>query len=146
MSSDYLQKLKLEAMSQSDAPCILSLDDSFFSQLEQEEILGGRLALNLIVQKRAGNSYQIDYSVQGHVRVCCDRCLDAIELPISFEETLHIAAYDEDGYELLDREGTYDAQWEVYEAILLHTPLHRSHKEGECNPEQEQLLQEIIVE
>lgn len=146
MSGYELQRLKLEALSQIETPYVLSLDNDFFTQLEQEEILGGLLAIKLIVQKRAGNSYEIRYSAQGTVQVNCDRCLDALDLFIDFEETATIAAYDEDGYELLNREGEYDAQWDVFEAILLHIPLHHSHEEGQCNPEQEQLLQKMIVE
>lgn len=146
MGSYDLHKLKLEALSMSGADATLTLDEAFFASLEQEEILGGLLAINLIVQKRAGNAYEINYAINGHVDVNCDRCLHPLSYPIDFEGSILVDAYDEDGYELLDREGSYDATWDIYEAILLELPLQRCHEEGQCDPEQELLLQSITVE
>ncbi len=146
MSSYDIHSLKLEALSNSGDEVTLNLDENFFTSLGQEEILGGLLAIKLTVQKRAGNNYHINYRMQGHVVVHCDRCFDALSLPLEIEEVVIVATYDDDGYTLLDREGTYDATEDFVETILAELPMTRTHEEGQCSLEQANLLSELLVE
>lgn len=146
MSSIDSLRLKLESLSNSATPVVVEIGNDFFSAIEQEEILGGVLAVNIAVQKKAGSSYDICYSVKGQVTVTCDRCLDPMSYDIEAEDTYNVATIDENGYELLSRDGDYDASWDVYEIIELSLPLQRCHEEGQCNPEQTELLGNLSVE
>lgn len=128
-----------------------TLGDSFFAALDQEEILGGEMSVDVHVKAAAADSFRISVKAKGQVSVLCDRCLEEVTLPVEAEEQMTLRYGDEadaqdDGYDVTVipfTATTYDLSWDIYEFIALALPLQRTHADGECN---ENMTQYIISE
>ena len=121
-------------------PLTLHLDDDFFQSLDQDEITGGDVDVVLQVKQGAGEVLHFNYKMHGNARVLCDRCLDEVELPVDFSDTIDIAHGDPDddnGEAIIIpfSQMTYDIAWDMFELIDVHFPLQRIHPEGQCNPD-----------
>ncbi|MDO5075258.1 MAG: DUF177 domain-containing protein [Bacteroidales bacterium] len=114
------------------------LDNDFFVDMTDGELLGGRLDVTLRVRLGSADTYAFRYAASGMVQVPCDRCLEPVEIPIAFEETLHVAHGDDsdaDGDRILIpfSQLSYDTAWDICELTMLNLPLQRVHRAGECN-------------
>ena len=107
------------------------LDNSYFSDLEKSEILGGEVdvQVRLIVRE---DDFSVDVDICGTVQVTCDRCLDSMDVDVD--------VYDED-IEFEEEPQSIDLAWLAYELIIVHLPLVHSHQDGGCNPDMAALLQ-----
>lgn len=125
---------------QSDAPLHIHLDDAFFEALDQDEITGGDVDVTLSIKKGAGDFYHFNYTMKGHARVLCDRCLEEVSLAVDFSDSVQIAhgdPEDDNGDAIIIpfSQLTYDTAWDMYELIDVHFPLQHVHPDGECNPD-----------
>lgn len=132
--------VKLRDIVKDEKPLVLHLDDEFFNSLDQDEITGGDVEVTLRVKQGAGDIYHFNYQMKGNARVLCDRCLEEVELPVEFSDSVQIAHGDpeEDNGETIIipfSQLTYDIAWDMYELIDVHFPLQHVHPEGECNPD-----------
>lgn len=133
--------IDLRQVAQSANALSFDLADEYFSALEQDEILGGNLCLNLQVKEQAYECFVLKMFIEGDVRVACDRCMD--DLILSVRETGEVKIYagnsdfvtDEDVKTPIGGGYKYDVAWDVYETILLSLPLQRMHAIQECNPD-----------
>mgnify|MGYP006341300957 CR=1 FL=1 len=107
------------------------LDNAYFSQIENSELLGGeaRVAVSLNLREY---DFDLEISVKGLVQVTCDRCLDAMDVVVDAAESEW--DWDEEPKQL-------DLSWLAYELIVVNLPLVHSHQDGGCNPEMDALLQ-----
>ncbi len=107
------------------------LDNSYFSDLEKSELLGGEVdvQVRLIVRE---DDFSVDVDICGTVQVTCDRCLDSMDVEVD--------VYDED-IEFEEEPQSIDLAWLAYELIIVHLPLVHSHQDGGCNPDMAALLQ-----
>lgn len=107
------------------------LDNSYFSNLEKSELLGGEVdvQVRLIVRE---DDFSVDVDICGTVQVTCDRCLDSMDVDVD--------VYDED-IEFEEEPQSIDLAWLAYELIIVHLPLVHSHQDGGCNPDMAALLQ-----
>jgi len=107
------------------------LDNSYFSNLEKSELLGGEVdvQVRLIVRE---DDFSVDVDICGTVQVTCDRCLDSMDVEVD--------VYDED-IEFEEEPQSIDLAWLAYELIIVHLPLVHSHQDGGCNPDMAALLQ-----
>ena len=107
------------------------LDNSYFSTIENSELLGGTADVKARLVLRE-EDFSVDLDIVGQVQVACDRCLEAMDVDIDvYEEEL----------ELEDDSKQIDLAWLAYELIIVNLPLVHSHHEGGCNPEMDALLQ-----
>lgn len=115
-----------------------TLDDTFFGSLPQEEILGGKVEVKLQVRFGSADTFTFTYEINGTIAVSCDRCLEAVHLPVSLSDSIKVA-YGDDAQTHSDitvipyTQSTYDIAWDMYELILLELPLRRIHPQGACN-------------
>lgn len=120
-------------------------DDRFFEQFEGTDIRGGRVHVDVDLEKQ-GNTLILDFSITGSVKVECDRCLDEVELPIAIESRLHVrfaeteAESDGDIMWVSPAETEIPLAQYIYETIYLSLPYQRVHPDGEngestCNKE-----------
>ena len=107
------------------------LDNSYFSDIEHSELLGGEVdvKVRLILHE---DSLSLDLDIVGQVQVTCDRCLDSMDVDVDI--------YEED-VDVEDDAQTIDLSWLAYELIIVNLPLVHSHQEGGCNPQMDALLQ-----
>ncbi len=116
-----------------------TLDDAFFSTLDQTEIIEGNVDVSLLV-KRVSSTYEFIFNLKGFVSVACDRCLAEMKYPVETEKELLIKLgekteeLDDDLMMVSDEERKLDIAWLLYEFILLSLPIMRVHEEGECDP------------
>ena len=137
MSSKDAYIVPLRSVQREAVARTLHLDNEYFADLDQCEILGGDVEVEMRVRFGAGDTYLFTYKGEGTVVVACDRCLDPTTLPIVFEEELRVG-YDDDNADadlivIPFSQTHYDTAWDIYESIALNLPLQRVHPEGMCN-------------
>jgi uncharacterized metal-binding protein YceD (DUF177 family) len=113
------------------------LDDRFFAAFEGSEIHGGKVKVDLGLEKSSAG-LQLDFVMEGSVRVECDRCAEECEVPVEWEGGFRVRYGDEkidfDG-ELMwlgHGEGEFNVAQYIYESVLLALPLKRTHEN--CAP------------
>ena len=110
------------------------LDNAYFSQIENSELLGGEAYVEARLNLRE-HDFDLEISVKGLVQVVCDRCLDVMDVAVDAEESEW--EWDEEPKKL-------DLNWLAYELIVVNLPLVHSHQDGGCNPEMDALLQDHL--
>ncbi|MCM1034446.1 MAG: DUF177 domain-containing protein [Paludibacter sp.] len=119
------------------------LEDTFFQREESEELRGGKCSAKVNVA-RVGDAFSLNISVEGTVRLVCDRCLDLVEMPINCYEELVVkigAGEETDSIVYVSPiNGVLDLAWLMYELVVINLPVVHSHRPGECNPRMEELL------
>lgn len=149
MQSENLLNINLAHADEAAKRLDIELTDSFFANLEQEEISGGDLHAVIHLKASAPDIFTIQIHVEGKVTVACDRCLEPLSIPVDASDTIKVkdAAPDEsDDPELRyleARQSSYDLSWDVYEIVETALPMQRVHPEGECN---EDMVSYIIRE
>ena len=110
------------------------LDNAYFSEIENSELLGGEVKVEARLNLREYD-FDLDIAVKGLVQVTCDRCLDEMDVAIDAEEN---------EWEWDDEPKLIDLSWLAYELIIVNLPLVHSHQDGGCNPEMDALLQDHL--
>ena len=124
-----------------------SLDDSFFTDIEAQDITGGHLGAQVHVKNNAA-SYELSLHVDGNITIPCDRCLDDMIQPINADSVLKVKfgpSYLDEGDDLIivpEDEGKINVAWFLYELIALAIPIYHAHNDGECNEEMMKILKE----
>ena len=120
------------------------LDDAFFQSLEQTEISGGAVRAKTVI-RRHNESFLLTLAVEGNVIVTCDRCLEPVTMEVKSEDELSVRLgdrndEDESGMTVDRRQPVLDLGWLLYEESETSLPVVCRHREGECNPQMEELL------
>ena len=110
------------------------LDNAYFSEIENSELLGGEVKVEAHLNLREYD-FDLDIAVKGLVQVTCDRCLDEMDVAINAEEN---------EWEWDEEPKLIDLSWLAYELIIVNLPLVHSHQDGGCNPEMDALLQDHL--
>lgn len=114
------------------------LENPFFVNIDSDEVQKGKVQVNLTV-KRTSVAFEMDFQLQGVVKVPCDRCLDDVEIPIDTQNRLVIKfgkEYAEESDEVViipEAEGAINLAWFLYEFIALAVPMKHVHAPGKCN-------------
>lgn len=117
------------------------VDEEFFKCFEGSVIQQGKLEVTLDLDKRP-NLMVLHFRFKGAVRVECDRCLEAFDLPIEDEQDL-VVKYDIEPREdaeviyILRETPSLDVAKFVYEFIHLALPMYATHDQAglACDPE-----------
>ena len=151
MPSTETLQIDLRELAKSGELKSYSLTDSFFQELDQDEIVGGTIKVGLKGRETAGNIFEVSIVIKGEVVVLCDRCLDELTLPVDVEENIKIYAGNEEtipedeDIRILEVNGyKYDISWDIYELTELSLPLQRVHEENQCNPDMTDRLAKMI--
>ena len=134
-----LLNINLSKVTHEEHSLSLNLDDTFFQELDQNEIIGGTIHVDIKVRECAGDIFTFKFHINGTVIVECDRCLDDLALDVDVEETIKVTYGDEsessaDDIKIIPKNSTmYDASWDVYEIVELALPIQRTHEIGDCN-------------
>lgn len=114
------------------------LDDQFFKNIDEGDIKHGSVKVNLSV-KRSDDIFELDFDLEGEIKVSCDRCLDHMTLPVSVHEKLYVKfgrEYSEESDNIViipESDGDINVAWFLYEFIALTIPLKHTHAPGMCN-------------
>ncbi len=86
-----------------------------------------------------GRRFDLKFSLQGTVKVPCDRCLDDLEVTIAHTDKLIVKFgqdYSEEGDDIIvipETEGELNVAWFLYEFVALSIPVKHIHAPGKCN-------------
>lgn len=150
MCMDALYQLNLKALGTEPLHEKFVLHDDFFRGFEQSEVLGGDVEVDYTLLKKS-DTFNLKMHLTGFVQVICDRCLENIDIPIEIEDDVNIlmgkdADTDSDPVIVSEVDGKYNIGWRILETILLSLPLERIHKEGECNKDMINFLNEHLIQ
>lgn len=115
------------------------VDDSFFHAFENSYVEGGKLKVELSLDKRPDLAVA-DFIFDGEVRVNCDRCLQSFDYPIAGDAKLHVKVGsqdpDQDEVLFIDQETSIiNFASYIYECICLLLPMSITHEDIEdCDP------------
>lgn len=120
------------------------LDGSFFAGFEKNDVRDADVEVSLQVVPK-GERFIMTVKATGSMSVPCDRCLDLVEVPVSVEDTqlveLGSADTEEDIVVVPEKSGILESDAIIYDILITNLPLTVRHRQGECNPEMERLLQ-----
>ena len=144
MDTSGLYKIDFREVQDEQLTRTWTLDDSFFSALDEQDITHGQLSATLRVKKKAAG-YQFDIHATGTVEIPCDRCLEPMTQPIDAEDTIEVRLgeiFDDDGERIVLPEDNpvLDVSWNLYETIALAIPIFHAHPDGECPEDVSQYL------
>ncbi|NBC82757.1 MAG: hypothetical protein GVY19_05185 [Bacteroidetes bacterium] len=119
--------------------------DEFYKEYPESEVLGGRLSLQIQMDKKP-HLIEVFYEFNGFLQVLCDKCLDAYDQEIDGNGMLYVKfgeAQDTHSEELIylpDSESELDLTHFMYESTNLSLPYRRVHPDDSdgnatCDPE-----------
>lgn len=115
------------------------LGDDFFKKIDspEQEIQKGNIKAIVTVTKKL-KTFELQFAIDGIIKIQCDRCLDEMDQPIHYKEKLQVKFGDRFSEEneiviVPESEGSINIAWFLYEFIVLNIPLKHVHAPGECN-------------
>jgi uncharacterized metal-binding protein YceD (DUF177 family) len=128
------------------------LDDAFFKATEQEDYMGGKVHVEVTMDK-SQHLLVCKIHVNGTVQVPCDHCNTLMDFPVQGDQrqifTLtgeEIEEYDEELVVLDTAAHEVNLTHYFFECITLHMPARRVHPEGQCDPEVDQAFNQLAVD
>ncbi|NOX47093.1 MAG: DUF177 domain-containing protein [Chlorobi bacterium] len=121
------------------------IDKRFFEEVENSEIHDAKLSVDLKFEKQE-RMFVLQFAINGHIVVDCDRCLDDLEYPVKIEQTVFVKFGEEDLDEteeiivIPETDYQFDVSSNIYEFVVLSLPMRKVHGEDEnggslCNIE-----------
>ena len=127
------------------------LEQSFFDASAEEEWQGGRVEMDVKLEKST-TLLVVDMTAKGTVKVHCDRCDGPLDQPVEGEQRQIFSltggepSDDDELVTLDDRAHSINLTHYIYECLRLALPIRHVHAEGQCDPEVEKVLSQLIVE
>ncbi len=114
-----------------------NLDDEYFAKIDSEEVSKGNVKAVVRASKRI-STYELEFELEGQIKIPCDRCLDDMEQSIKHAETIAVklgADYAEEENVVIvpESDSSINIAWFLYEFIILNIPIKHIHPAGECN-------------
>ena len=115
-----------------------NVDDKFFDAFENSHIKNGKFLVEITLEKKH-ESGVLSFVIDGTTKTDCDRCMEAIDLPVYGEYTLHIKLSEdgESNEEILylhPDTSIFNMAPLVYEYILLSVPMIKTY---DCHNDEE---------
>ncbi|MBF6598868.1 MAG: DUF177 domain-containing protein [Fermentimonas sp.] len=138
MAKFSLYKIPLKTLSPGVHTYEYELDRKFFEAIDGDEIRKGDVNVILNV-RRTSSSFELNFDIEGVIKVSCTRCLDDMNLDVDTESRLIVkfgSEYSEESDEIViipEDEGEINIAWFLYEFIALTIPIKHVHPAGECN-------------
>lgn len=122
---------------------------TFFEEYEYSGIEGANVQVKFILDKK--DTMLIgEFFIEGIVNATCDRCTDALEVPIDADYKQYFRFGDEESGDdsltvMHPDEYQIDLKDFIYEFIILSLPSRLLHPDGECNEEMMEAMEKHIV-
>jgi uncharacterized metal-binding protein YceD (DUF177 family) len=126
------------------------LTNDFFAKIDSPEVQKGKVTVVLNV-KKLGESFELNFDINGVVQVSCDRCLDDMDQPVSTKEKIFVkfgkefAEENDDIVIVPEDEGEINIAWFMFEFIALTIPMKHVHPFGKCNKEMTSKLKKVSI-
>ena len=138
MAKFSLYNISLKNLSLGNHIYEYELDNKFFDAIDGEEVRKGNVKVKVNV-RRSSSTFELNFDINGVVKVPCTRCLDDMNLDIDTNNRLIVKfgeEYSEESDEIViipENEGEINIAWFLYEFIALAIPIKHVHPLGECN-------------
>lgn len=127
-----------------------AIDNDFFDLYEQSSLHDGNLEVKLSLEKNEATNL-LNFSLNGNIKLECDRCLDEIGYPVKSDYLLTVKVSDEEQPDAEDilviptNNQTVNVADTIYEMINLALPLKRLCEDidKECNEETVSKLKDL---
>lgn len=121
-----------------------------FEEFGNTQVEGANLTAKVTLEKGSG-WMNVRCQVSGTLTTLCDRCLEELTIPISFDSTMAVkhAKLGEDTevsdeFIIVDHsEGELDLKQFLYDSVCINIPLKKTHRPGECNPQMIKKLESL---
>lgn len=128
-------------------------NNDFFKIFEGGEIQEGDLAVKVDASPK-GSFMELDFLIEGEVKVCCDRCLEDFFYPIDIEGKAYVKTGDEEETDeetifVFPGSATIDLAQYIYESVCLSIPPQRYHPNdgvSDCDPDMLKKIEELKPE
>ena len=133
-----LYKIPLKALAEGIHEFDFVLDSDYFAKIDSLEIQKGNVKAKVVLKKTA-NVNEFRFDLNGTVLVPCDRCLDEMEQPVSYEGKFFVKFgndYSQEGDDIIvipEEEGEINLAWFLFEFVALNIPIKHVHAPGKCN-------------
>ena len=138
-------EIQFSGLSEGEHEFQFEADHKFFDCFEESEITTGNVQVKLLLLKKV-QMLELQFKLSGSVEVQCDRCLEALEVPISNTSMLYVKFGEtteelaEDLIVLSDKAHKINIAQYIYEFIQLSLPYKKVHPKDPsgksyCNPE-----------
>lgn len=131
------------------------IDKKFFDYFEYSELDDADVQVHLRLDKQT-TLMVLQFTLRGEILTICDRCLDALKLPIRYEDKVVIkygteipdAVYIGEEAQVVSHDDTeLNVAQFIYEFVILSIPSRRIHPidrkgKSSCNPEMMRQLEE----
>lgn len=150
MSEGQEYKIPFTGLKPGNHEFVFEVKDTFFGSYEYSEIEKADCRVVMNMEKQS-TMLVLSFEISGSVGLPCDRCSDDMEVEIGGEYGLIVKFSDNDLPDteeiiyLPSSEYQVNVKEHIYEFIHLSLPAKRVHKEGECNEEMLQALNEYLV-
>ena len=125
--------------------------DKFFADMQVEGIQGGDLNIEFVLDKQS-TFMQADITIEGSIKLICDRCLDLIDYKINidynqiFKYGVAPENHNDDIIYLSDEEYEINTSKLIAENVYLQIPIRKVHPEDKkgrstCKTEQIELIE-----
>ncbi|MDR2476021.1 MAG: DUF177 domain-containing protein [Bacteroidales bacterium] len=131
-------KISLKGLSSGLQDYSFVLDSKFFADIDGEELQRGDIKVTVAVKKITG-AFEMKFQMAGEVKVPCDRCLDDVDIPVSYDGKLYVKfgkSYSEENDDVIiipEEDDSINIAWFLYEFAVLSLPMKRMHPPGKCN-------------
>jgi len=108
------------------------IDKKFFEAIENPDVLDCSVVIKLELEKQE-RMMILDFTISGFLKVSCDRCLEAFNLPVKIQEKYFIKfgeEYKEESESILvipESEYQVDLSELVFDYISLSIPIKKIH-------------------
>lgn len=128
------------------------LQDKFFEDIDAPLVKRGEVNV-IVTVTRNSHAFELDFEIDGIVKVPCDRCLADMDIPIEAQEHLTVKfgdAFSEESDTIVvipESEGAINLAWFIYEFVALCVPIRNVHPTGQCSKSMvSKLRKHLIVE
>ncbi len=139
MSKFELYNIKLKDLKKSLEVFEYELNDDFFKKIDspENEVEKGKVKAKVTVVSK-DRIFDLQFEIDGTVLVPCNRCLDDMEIPVKYKESLKVKfgeRFSEENETVIvpESEGSINIAWFLYEFIVVSIPIKHVHAQGECN-------------
>ena len=145
MSERGTYTLRISGLGEGNHDFSFELDQQFFASFEHPEIEEGNVSARIILERKSG-VMTLNFTLNGKVKVTCDRCLDQFFTGIDTAQKLFIKMgespdeIDDDVIMIKKDDHEIDVGQYMHEFIILALPYKRIHPDDDkgqptCNPE-----------
>jgi len=138
MSKFAIYNIDLKNITDNSQTFTFVLEDDYFKKIDSPEVQKGNINVQITVNKKPQNTFELKFLLEGYAVVPCDRCLDDMQQSISHKENLMVKfgkTFTEEGETVVvpESEGAINVAWFLYEFIVTNIPIKHVHPAGECN-------------